>query len=93
MTVLSSKKSLLVLCKVSRLFVNTLSGDDKYSLLNRDNLTLSIQILLFQKKRLFLHYLSAFLKSTLSFDYFQEKKMTLIANVFPKLRIPKKVIG
>ena len=36
---LSYKKSLLVLCKISRLFPNTLSADSKYSLFNRDNLT------------------------------------------------------
>ena len=35
----SYKKSLLVICKISRLFPNTLSADGKYSLLNRDNLT------------------------------------------------------
>ena len=36
---LSYKKSLLVICKISRLFVNTLSADAKYSLFTRDNLT------------------------------------------------------
>ena len=35
---LTFKKSLLVICKISRLFPNTLSVDGKYSLLNRDNL-------------------------------------------------------
>ena len=35
----SRKKYLLVICKVLRLFVNTLTANDKYSLLNRDNLT------------------------------------------------------
>ena len=34
---LSYKKSLLVICKFSRLFPNTLSTDGKYSLLNREN--------------------------------------------------------
>ena len=32
-----------------RLFVNTLTADDKCSLLNRDDLTQTIQILLSQK--------------------------------------------
>ena len=36
---LSYKKSLLVICKISRLFLNTLIADDKYSLFKRDNLT------------------------------------------------------
>ena len=35
----SFKKSLLVICKISRLFLNTLIADDKYSLFKRDNLT------------------------------------------------------
>ena len=33
------KKSLLVICKISRLFPNSLSADGKYSLFNRGNLT------------------------------------------------------
>ena len=33
------KKSLLVIYKILRLFVNTLTADDKHYLLNRDNLT------------------------------------------------------
>ena len=33
------KKSLFVICKILRTFVNTLTGDDKYSLVSRNNLT------------------------------------------------------
>ena len=44
---------MLVLCKILSLFVNTLTADDKYSLLNTDNLTQPIQILLPQKKNFF----------------------------------------
>ena len=40
---------MLVLCKIVRLFGNTLTADEKYSDLNRDNLTQPIQILLSQK--------------------------------------------
>ena len=36
---LTFKKFLLVICKISRLFPNTLSADGKYSLFKRDNLT------------------------------------------------------
>ena len=56
-----------------RLLVNTLTEDDKYSLLYRDNLTQPIQILLSQKQKTFSELLSAFLKSKLSFVHFQEK--------------------
>ena len=82
---------MLVLCKILRLFVNTLTDDDKYSLLYRDNLTQPIQILLSQKQKTFSQFFSTFLKSTLEFETFQ-KKMTLIADAFPKLPSPKKVI-
>ena len=55
-----------------------LTTDDKYSLLNRDNLRQPIQI--------------QFLKSELNFEHFQTK-MLVIADVFPKLRNPKKVVN
>ena len=51
---LSWEKSFLVICKMLRLFVNTLTADDKYSLHNRKNLTQWIQMPLSQKgKRTF----------------------------------------
>ena len=83
---------MLGLCKILRLFVNTLADNDKYCLLYRDNLTQAIQILLYEKQKTFSQFFSEFLKSTLNFVDFQQK-MTLIANVFPKLPSPKKVIG
>ena len=82
---------MLVLCKILGLFVNTLSEDDRYCLLYKDNLLQPIQILLSQKQRTFSEFFSPFLKSTLNFERFQ-KKMTLIADLFPKLPSPKKVI-
>ena len=45
----SSKKSLLVVCKSLRLFVNTTSAVDKCSLPNRDNLMQPIHRILYQK--------------------------------------------
>ena len=41
-----------------------------------------------QKQKTFLGFFSAFWKSSLNFEHFQ-KKMTLIADLFPKLRTPK----
>ena len=64
---------MLVLCKILRLFINTFTDDDKYSLLYRDNLMPSIQILLSQKEKNFFHFFSAFLKFTLNFARFQKK--------------------
>ena len=82
---------MLLLCKISGLFLNTLTDDDKYCLLYRDNLTQPIQILLSQKQKTFSQFFSPVLKSTLNFEHFQ-KKMTLIADVIPKLPSRKKVI-
>ena len=64
---------MLVLCKMLRLFVNALTGDGKYFLLNRDNLTQPIQILLSEKQKSLSRYFFAFLKSTLNFAHFQTK--------------------
>ena len=89
---MSKKKSLLVICKISRLFPNTLRADGKYSLFNRDNLTQPIQMQLSRKQKTFSEFFAAFLKSSLNFEHFQQKKMTLIAEVFPKLRTPKNIV-
>ena len=64
---------MLVLCKILSLFINTLTTDDKYSLLNKENLTQPIQILLYQKDRTFSQIFSSFLKSTFNFEHFQKK--------------------
>ena len=70
---LTCKKSLLVTCKISRLFPNTLSADGKYFLLNRDNLTQPIQMQVSRKEKTFSQFFSPFLKSTLNFEHFQRK--------------------
>ena len=80
---------MLALCKILGLFVNTFSEDDKYCLFYRDNLTQPIQILLSQKQKTVSQFFSPFLKSTLNFEHF-EKKMTLIADVFPKNTVSEK---
>ena len=64
---------MLVLYKILGLLVNTLTDDDKYSLLYRENLTQQIQLLLSQKPKTFSEFFSAFLKSTLNFAHFQKK--------------------
>ena len=48
-------------------------------------------MLLFRKKKTFSPLFSSFLKSSLNSEHFQ-KKMTLMADVFPKLRTPKNMI-
>ena len=64
---------MLVLCKLLRLFVKTLTDDEKYCLLYRDNFTQPIQILLSQKQKTFSDLLTAFLKSILNFTDFRKK--------------------
>ena len=64
---------MLVICKILGLFVNTLTDDDKYCLLYRDNLTEPIKILLCQKQKNFFEYFSAFFKIYIEFSTFSEK--------------------
>ena len=71
--ILTCKKSLLVTCKIWRLFPNTLSADGKYSLFNRDNLTQPIQMQLSRKQKTFSEFFCSFLKSTLNFEHSQKK--------------------
>ena len=70
---LTFKKFLLVICKISRLFPNTLSADGKYSLLNTDSLTQPIQMQLSRKQKTFSEFFSSFLKSTLNFGHSRKK--------------------
>ena len=70
---LSYKKSLLVICKISKLFPNTLSADVKYSLVDRDNLTQQIKMELSQKIKTFFQFLISFLKSSLNLAHFRKK--------------------
>ena len=64
---------MLVLCKFLRLLVKTLTDDEKYSLLYRENLTQQIQILLSQKPKTFSQLSSEILKPILNFEHFQKK--------------------
>ena len=55
------------------MFVNTLTADDKYSLLNRDNLRQPIRTKLSQKRKPFSEFFLAFSKSTLNFEHFEKE--------------------
>ena len=50
-----------------------MTADDKYSLLNRDNLTQPILTRLSQKQKAISEFILAFSKSTLNFEHFQKK--------------------
>ena len=70
---LCSKKPLLLTCQILGLLVKTLARDEKYPVLNRDNLTIPIQMELSQKQTTFSLFFVAFLKFRLNFEYFKEK--------------------
>ena len=70
---LSWEKSPLLTCRTLGLLVKKLAADDKYPVLNRDNLTIPIQMQLSQKKKTFSQFFAAFLKSRLNFEYFEKK--------------------
>ena len=53
--------------------LSTLAADEKFSVLNRDNKTIPIQLQLSQKQKTFAQFFAAFLKSRLIFFYFEKK--------------------
>ena len=85
---LSCKKSLLLTCQILRLPVKTLASNEKYPLLKRDNLTITIQMQLSQKEKIFTLIFAAFLKSRWNFKHF-DKINALIGFVILKLRTLK----
>ena len=88
---LSLKKSLLVIWKIFRLCVNTLTAYDKSSVLNREYLKYPIHMQLSEKQKKISEFFSKFLKSRFNFQHIQ-KKMTFITNVFPKLWTSENVV-
>ena len=89
--VIELQKSLLDTWMFFRAFLTTLTANDKYSLNSKDKWMETIQMLLSQKQNIFSKVFSAFFVSPLNFEHFQ-KKMTLVAYVFPKLPTTKDVL-
>ena len=71
--------SLLVISEIFRLFVTTLSPDDKYSVRNMHIFREQLQILFSQKKQAFYQFLIAFLKCARNLEHSKKKE------VFPSL--------
>ena len=90
-TVKATKYEKVSLSKLSGLFFNILSAGQKYSLLNRDNLTQPSQMQLSLKEKTFSEFLLRFLTYVLRFEHFQTKD-DFIADVFLKLETPKTVV-
>ena len=66
--------SLVVKCKIFRLFVNILTADDKYTLLNTDNLTQPIQMELSGKQETFPDFVPTVVKCSSKFEHFGKKR-------------------
>ena len=81
---------LLVISKISGLFVNTTTDDGKYSLPISEMLLQPIQMQL-SKKKTFSQSFAAFLKTKATFQHLK-KKMTLKAYIFPNLKTAKDVL-
>ena len=77
--------------KILRLFLNTLTNDDKHYLLNGDKLTKLIQMQLSKTQKTFSEIFFEFLKSILNLKHLP-KKMTLIADVFREIPAPKNMV-
>ena len=56
--------------KILRLFVNTLTADDKQYMLNRENLTQPIEMQLSQKQKSFSEFFFTSLRCILNFKHF-----------------------
>ena len=70
---LSYKKSLFGIGNILALFVNTLTADEKYTLLSGFNLTQPIQMQLPKKQKVVCQIFSEFLKSISNFEQFEKK--------------------
>ena len=68
-----------------------MTADDKYSLLNTDNLKQANQAQLSQNQNFFSHFFFDFSNLVQILKIFK-KYMTLIADVYPKLRVPKNMV-
>ena len=74
-----------MICKILGLFFNTLTADDRYCYLNKDNLTPPIQMQSSETHKKISEYLDQIMNIL-------DEKTTLIGYVFRKLRTEKDVI-
>ena len=89
--VIELQKSLLHTWKFFTPFLNTLTADDKYSLISKDKWMERIQFHLSQKQSILYEFIFRFFESAFNFEHFK-KKMTVIPYVFPKLPAMKDVL-
>ena len=70
---LCSRKSFLLICQTLGPLVNTLAADEKYRVLNGENLTILIQMQLSQKSKTYPEFFAGFLRFSLNFNHFEKK--------------------
>ena len=84
------KKALLVIYKILRLFVKTLTADDdKHYLFKRDNLMEPIQMQLSQKQNTFFFFFFCFFKTYIKFYTLVKKKWPWSLMYFWNYRLQK----
>ena len=71
---MSYKKSALVWSEILRIFVNTLTTDDKYSRRNMENFPQQLEAPLSQKQKIFSGFFIGFLKCALNLEHFENKR-------------------
>ena len=86
---LSLKKSLLVICNILRLFVNTFTSYDKYSLLNRDYLKQPNQMQLSIKTKYFFSIFFCSFKTYIKSWKFSKKRGHSELMYFQNYGLPK----
>ena len=64
---------LLLTCQYLGLLLNTLAAEEKYALLNKDNITIPIQMQLSQKQKTFSEFFASFFKSRGNFEHFDKE--------------------
>ena len=91
--VIELEKSLLVTGNVWRLFINTLSADDIYSLISKDNSMQTIHMDLSQKQNVFYQFFSAFFEYALKHWFNRNESASIIliddieSNWIPKVTV------
>ena len=70
---MSWKKYLSLTGQILGLIVNKFDADDKYPVLNRDNLTIPLKMQFYKKQKTFSQFQAAFSKSTLNFKHFEKE--------------------
>ena len=70
---MSCKKSALVWCEILRLFVKTLTADDKYSDSNMQSLPQQFQMPLSQKQKTFSEFFIAFLEGASNLENIRQE--------------------